>query len=84
MLRKKVPYDLTKATSMKKSLKNRLRILSNNFAMLSKVAQLLKKRGFMLLKRRGHPRVQMELAEFIALPFPSSKNLNFVIFHRRS
>ena len=79
------PYDPTKVTSIKTSLDNRLRILSNNFAMLSKVAQLLKKGGFMLeLKRRGYPRVQMELAEFIALQFPSSKNLNFVISHRRS
>ena len=49
---------------------------------LSIVAQLLKKRGFMLeLKRGDHARVQTEIVEIIALPFPSSKKLKIWSFH---
>ena len=33
------------------------------------------------LKRGGHARVQTEMVEFIALPFPSSKKLNIWSFH---
>ena len=44
------------------------------------VALLLKRREFRLeLKREGRARVQTEKAEFIALPFPSSKNLKFIL-----
>ena len=43
---------------------------------LSQVAQLIKRREFRLEMRRGdRARVQTEMVEFIALPFPSSKNL---------
>ena len=49
----------------------------------SQVALLLKRREFRLeLKRGGRARVQTEKAEFIALPFPSSKNLKLVISRR--
>ena len=65
---------------MKTPLKNRLRILSNHFAVIQ-VAQLLKRREFMLeLKRGGRARVQTQRVEFIALPFPSSK-LKIWSFH---
>ena len=51
-------------------------------SLLSKVAQLLKRRGFMLkLKKGSRTRVQTEMVEFIALPFPSSKK-NLVISRR--
>ena len=33
------------------------------------------------LKRRGRTRVQTEMVEFIALPFPSSKKLKIWSFH---
>ena len=33
------------------------------------------------LKRGGHARVQTEMVEFIALPFPSSKTLKILSFH---
>ena len=67
-------YDLTTATSMKTSLKNRLCVLSNHLAIIPQVAHLLKRREFMLeLKRGGRTRVQTELEESIALPYPSSK-----------
>ena len=63
-----LPYDPTTTMSMKTSLKNSSRILSNHF-----VVKLLKTRDFMLeLKREGHARVQTEMVEFIALPFSSS------------
>ena len=64
--------DPTTATSMKTSLRNRLRILSNRFAIIPSRPNTLKKREFMLeLKRGGRTRVQREMVEFIALPFPS-------------
>ena len=33
------------------------------------------------LKRGGRARVQTEMVQFIALPFPSSKNLKYLSFH---
>ena len=33
------------------------------------------------LKRGGRARVQTEMVQFIALPFPSSKNLKYWSFH---
>ena len=45
-------YDLTTATSMKTSLKNRLRILSNHFAIIPS-RQVLKRREFMLELKGG-------------------------------
>ena len=33
------------------------------------------------LKRGGHSRVQIEMVELIALPFPSSKKLKIWSFH---
>ena len=66
---------------MKTPLKNRLCILSNHFAVIQ-VAQLLKRREFMLeLKRGGRARVQTQRVEFIALPFPSSKQIKIWAFH---
>ena len=48
----------------------------------SKVARLLKRREFMLeLKRGGRARVQTQRVEFIALPFPSSKQIKIWAFH---
>ena len=53
---------------MKTSLKNRLRILSNYFAIIE--------REFMLeLRRGGQARVQTEIVEFIALSFRPHKRL---------
>ena len=49
-----------------KVTENRLRILSNHFA-ISQVALLLKRKEFILeLKRGGGARVQTEMVEFIA------------------
>ena len=49
---------------------------------LSQVAQLIKRREFMLeLKKRGRPRVQKGMVQFIALPVPSSKQLKIWSFH---
>ena len=36
------------------------------------------------LKRGGRARVQTEMVQFIALPFPSSKNLKYFVISRRS
>ena len=48
----------------------------------SKVARLLKRREFMLeLKRGGRAPVQTQRVEFIALPFPSSKQIKIWAFH---
>ena len=59
--------------------KPRWKIASASFQIisrLSQVAQLLKRREFMLeLKRGGRTRVQTEMVEFIAFPFQSSKKL---------
>ena len=64
------PYDPTTATSMKTSLKNRLRILSL-FSRLFQGAQLLKRREFGLeLKRRDRAQVLTGIVQFIGLPFP--------------
>ena len=67
----------TLATSMKMSLK----IDSASFQTISRfsrVALLLQRKEFRLeLKRGGCARVQTEMAEFIALPFQSLKDLKF-------
>ena len=48
----------------------------------STVAQLLKRREFMLeLKRGGRAPVQTQRVEFIALPFPFSKQIKIWAFH---
>ena len=68
------PYNLTTATSMKTSLKNRLRMLSNHFAIFQ--------REFMLeLKRGGHARVQTEIVEYIALSSGPQKRLKIWSLH---
>ena len=78
-----VQFDTTTAASMKTSLK--IQIDSASFptiSRLSQVAQLLKRREFMLeLKRGGRAQVQTEMLEFIALPFPPSKKLKMLSFH---
>ena len=73
--RQKGPYHPTTATSLKRSLKNRLPIpFFETISWLSQVAQLLKKREFMLEMKKGAcARVQAEMVGFIALRFPSSK-----------
>ena len=59
---------------MKTSLKNRLRILSNHFAIIE--------REFMLeLKRGGHARVQTEIVEYIALLSRPQKRLKIWSLH---
>ena len=75
------PYDPTTATSMKTSLKNRLRILSL-FSRLFQGAQLLKRREFGLeLKRGDRARILTEMVEFIGLPFPFPSKLKIWSFH---
>ena len=70
---------------MKTSLKNRLCILLNvfrTFSRLSQFALLLKRREFWLeLKRRDRARVQTEMVEFNASPFPFSIKLKIWSFH---
>ena len=77
-------YDPTTATSIKRSLKNSRRILSNHFAIIPS-RHVTKKKGIYVGAEEGsRARVQTKMVEFIALPFPSSKkNLNLV-FSRRS
>ena len=60
---------------MKTSLKSSIDSASfQTIAQLSKVAQLLNRREFVLeMKRGGRAQVQTEMGEFIVLPFPSSK-----------
>jgi len=66
---------------MKKSLKNKLPILSL-FLRLFQGVQLHKRREFSLeLKRRDHARVLTEMVEFIALPFPFLSKLKIWLFH---
>ena len=82
---RKYNRDLTKPilarTSVKTSLKNRFRILSNHFTIISS-RPVTKKRGFMLeLKRGGHTLVQTEMVQFTAFPFYSSKTLKIWSFH---
>ena len=62
-------------TLMKTSLKSSRDSASfQTISQLSKVAQLLNRREFVLeLKRGGCAQVQTEMGEFIVLPFPSSK-----------
>ena len=73
--RQKGPYHPTTATSLKRSLKNRLPIpFFETISWLSQVAQLLKRREFMLEMKKGAcARDQAEMVGFIALRFPSSK-----------
>ena len=66
---------------MKTSLKNRLRILSLFFAIISRVP-VTKRREFGLdLKRRNRARVLTEMVEFIALLFPFPSKLKIWSFH---
>ena len=75
------PYDPTTVTSIKVSLKDRLLHPFKPFRDYPLSPSYLKRGEFMLeLKRGGHARVQTEMVEFIALPFPSSKNLKFCHF----
>ena len=73
----KGPYDPKTLTSMKTSLKNRLRILLLFFTIILRV-QLLKRGEFGLeLKRRDRGLVQTQVVEFITLPFPFPNKLKF-------
>ena len=66
---------------MKTPLKNRLRIHSNHFAIIPS-RQVLKTKGIYFgAEGRGRARVQAEIIQFIALPFPSSKKLKIWSFH---
>ena len=59
---------------MKTSLKSSIDSASfQTISQLSKVAQLLNRREFVLELKRGGAQVQTEMGEFIVLPFPSSK-----------
>ena len=80
--RQKGPYDPTTVTSIKRSLENRLPIpFFETISWLSQVAQLLKRKEFMLeLKKGACARVQAEMVD-IALRFLSSKKLTFWSFH---
>ena len=70
--------DVHKKTSLGK---NRLSILSDHFAIIQ-VAQLLKRREFILETKRGdRARVQTKMVESIALPFPYSSKLKNWSFH---
>ena len=61
--------------------KNRLSILLNHFAIFQ-VAQLLKRRKFILEPKRGdRARVQIKMVESIVLPFPYSSKLKNWSFH---
>ena len=67
---------------MKTSLKNRLRILLDVFAIIPICPVTYKRREFWLeLKRGGRARVQTEMVEFIALSFPYSSKLKMWSFH---
>ena len=58
---------------MKTSLKNWLRVLQNHFAIIPSHPVAWKKGISVGAEERGRTRVQTEMIEFIALPFPSSK-----------
>ena len=81
--RQKGRYHPTMATSIKRSLKNRLPIpFFETISRLFQVAQLLKRREFMLeLKKGACARVQAEMVGFIAFRFPSSRKLTIWSFH---
>ena len=67
---------------MKTSLKNRVRILLDVFAIISICPVTYKRREFGLeLKRGGRARVQTEMGEFIASPFPYSSKPKMWSFH---
>ena len=78
--RREGPYDPTTVTSMKTSLKNRLPILLNVFAIIP-IRLLLKRREFWLqLKRGDRARVQTEMVEKSSFRSRSHANLKFVKF----
>ena len=67
---------------MKTSRKGDFASFQTSFSRLSQVVLLLKIREFRLeLKREDGARVQKEMAELIALPFPFSRKLNIWSFH---
>ena len=73
-------YDPTTATSIKSSLKDRLRILFTHFAIILSRPITKKKETFVGTDERGLGRVQTAGVEYIALPFPSSKKLTIWSF----
>ena len=52
-------------------------MLSNHFAIISSRLVTKKKGIYVGAEERGRARGQTDIVEFIALPFPSSKNLQF-------
>ena len=77
-----VPVAIGYCWCIKTSQKNRLRILLNFFARLSQFALLLKRSEFCLEMKKGdRARVQTEMVEFIAVPFPFSSKLKIWSFH---
>ena len=63
--------------------KHRLSILSDHLAIIQ-VAQLLKRREFILKMKRGdRARVQTKMVESIVLPFPYSSKLKNLVISRR-
>ena len=77
----KEPYDPTTATTMKTSLKNRIRILSNVFAIIPSHPIISKKRIRLELKRGDRVRLQTEIGKIIALSFSFSRKLKIGLFH---
>ena len=74
-------HDPTKATSMKTSLKNRLRILLDVFTIIP-IRPVTQKKGILVgTEEKGRARVQTEMVEFIALSFPYSSKLKVWSFH---
>ena len=65
---------------METSLRNRLRLILNYFAIIPiRPVILLKRRGFWLELERGERATEM--VEFIALPFPFPSKLKIWSFH---
>ena len=56
-------------------------MLSNRFAIISSRPVTKKKGIYVGAEERGRARVQIEMVEFIALPFASSKKLKIWSFH---
>ena len=74
------PYDPTTATSIKSSLKDRLRILFNHFAIILSRSVTKKKETFFWNWWEGAGPSSDSGLEYIALPFPSSKKLTIWSF----
>ena len=68
------PYDPTTATPMKKSLKNRIRVFWNFFALIQATRLLESREVELELKRGDCARVQGEIVKLERLRFPFTPN----------